>query len=476
MPAEASPESSESLRILVAIASYGTKNTRYLQSVIETYLKMSFRVDIFVLSDREKQLGPSVKVLVGLPTENPWSLPFAHKPLFAANVEAYDLFIYSEDDMGVTEENIRAFLRVTPQLASDEIAGYLRYEVDSAGAWSLPEMHGSFHWKPESVRQRSNVTVAEFSNEHAAFYILTQAQLRRAIASGGFLVAPYEGRHDMLCAAATDPYINCGFRKVVCISDLPSFCIHHLPNRYIGEYGLPLTEVRNQIDTLLRISNGSHPVSTLCEVESRLQRRKWSKGFYERASRSIIDEVPESAKTILSVGCGRGDAEEFLYRRGATVTVLPLDSVIGAEAERRGLAPIYQPLETGLSSLKSRNFDCIILPNLLHLLPDPKLVLRQLMDLLGPEGTLVVTGPNFQWLRISIKRILNKEDYRALRSFKESGIHALSIGDIIDFVKGMGLRSVSSTWLNHSKGRMSQFFPNWTGRYTAKDWLLKARR
>ena len=86
-------------RLLVAIASYGTKNAALLQRVIDQYLAMEFDVDIVVLSNIPRELGPRVRVVVGLPSPDPWSLPFAHKAVLAENVEKYDLFAYSEDDI-----------------------------------------------------------------------------------------------------------------------------------------------------------------------------------------------------------------------------------------------------------------------------------------------------------------------------------------------------------------------------------------
>ena len=115
------------LRLLVALASYGVQNLKFLKQIIETYQRMPFETDVVVLSEAPKDLGMDrVKVAVGLPSPNPWSLPFAHKRIFAENVDRYDLFIYSEDDMGVPEKCLQAFLRVTPHLADDEIAGFLR--------------------------------------------------------------------------------------------------------------------------------------------------------------------------------------------------------------------------------------------------------------------------------------------------------------------------------------------------------------
>src|SRR4029077_12422432 len=95
------------LRVLVALASYGTANDRYLTRVIEEYRSMAFDVDIVVLSNLRKHLSADIRVFVGLPNRNPWSLPFAHKPLFLEGLEQYDLFVYSEDDILITERNLR---------------------------------------------------------------------------------------------------------------------------------------------------------------------------------------------------------------------------------------------------------------------------------------------------------------------------------------------------------------------------------
>ena len=169
-----SGQSARRLRLLVAIASYGEGHLVYLRRIIHTYQSMDMDVDVVVLSDAPKELGPKVEVIVGLPSKNPWTLPFAHKAVFAQRVDQYNLFVYSEDDIGVSEGQIRAFLSAAGQLEPEEIAGFLRYEVDGSGKWFVAEPWGHYHWKPESVRQRGTYTIAEFTNEHAGFYILTQ--------------------------------------------------------------------------------------------------------------------------------------------------------------------------------------------------------------------------------------------------------------------------------------------------------------
>ena len=192
------------LKMLVAIASFGEKNLDCLKRIIERYRAMALDVDVVVTAEAPKSVDLGVEVVAGTPTKNPHSLPFAHKKLFADNMDRYDLFVYTEDDIDVSEANIRAFVRLSKVLEPTEIAGFVRYEIGRDGTRSLPDVHGRFHWRPESVRRRAGYVIAEFTNEHAGFYILTKEQLRGAVASGAFLSRPYEGRYEMLESAATD--------------------------------------------------------------------------------------------------------------------------------------------------------------------------------------------------------------------------------------------------------------------------------
>ena len=470
------PEGSARMRMLVAIASYGEKNLTFLRKLIAGYRAMALDVDVVVLSEAPKDLGPGVEVLVGLPSKNPWSLPFAHKLLFAQRLDHYDLFAYSEDDMEVTEANIRAFLEITPLLEPDEIAGFLRYELDPSGALSLPEVHGAFRWKPESVKKRGTHTVAEFTNEHAAFYLLTQAQLRSAVASGGFLTEPYEGRHDMLCAAATDPYTRCGFRKVLCISALDSFLIHHLPNRYAGQLGLPLPAVREQVETLCRIRDGLHPATTLCAVESKSPRGKWSKNCYELPDERLLQSIPGIARSVLSVGCGWGATEARLVHRGLAVTALPVDSVIGAAAARRGIKVIYESLEAGIKQLNGQTFDCVVISELVHLLPDPRVILSSCAGLVSPGGALAIQGPNFDSLLVLAKRLLGSDGYASLRDFSKSGVNGCGWRSVSATLNRLGFRVASKRFYNRNRQIRFCQIRERLGRLGADTWCLQACR
>jgi 2-polyprenyl-3-methyl-5-hydroxy-6-metoxy-1,4-benzoquinol methylase len=468
--------SNRNTRVLVAIASYGEKNIRYLKAIIGEYRRMAMNVDLAVFSNAPKDLE-DCKVIVGLPSKNPWSLPFAHKGFFASNLDRYDLFIYSEDDIGVTEGNIQAFLRVSSHLKPTEIAGFLRYEVDPTGARSLPDVHGPFHWKPQSVRRRERFTIAEFSNEHAGFYILTQGQLRQAIGSGGFLRTPCEGRYGMLETAATDPYTNCGFCKVIPISTVEDFLIHHMPNRYIGQFGISLRAFQEQVRTLLQIRDGLHPASILCEVESKMPRGKFSKTYFEEPSVELLEMVPQDANTILSIGCGAGVMELELARRGASITALPLDSVVGVSGERLGFEVIYGSMDECFDRLGKRKFGCVLIPNLIHLQSDPRRLLEQACRFVEAGGTLILSGPNFYSIPMLLKHVVRDRSYRRLQNFSTSGIHVCGTRELTVCLRRLGLETSAIRWYDRGADRtFLRRFALRFGGVSASEWIIQAHR
>ncbi len=212
---------------------------------------MSFDVDILVLSNIPKALKHGAELIVIPAGRDPRTLPFAHKALFADRMNDYDLFLYSEDDVLVTERNIHAFICAGRSLGEREIPGFLRFE-EGPQERNFPDIHGRFRWDPGSVTRRGDSAWAFLTNEHSGCYLLTREHLRRALASGGYLVGPHQGKYDLLCTAATDPYTQCGFRKLLCISRIDDFLVHHLSNKYSGtKFGIGETRFRAQIEALL---------------------------------------------------------------------------------------------------------------------------------------------------------------------------------------------------------------------------------
>jgi len=429
------------MKILVAIANYGSKNQAYLERLIDEYKSMSYGIDIVVLSDTPKALGADIKVKVGLPTKNPWSLPFGHKELFAERIDEYDLFIYSEDDTLVKQENIDAFLKVTKVLPKNEIAGFFRYEENSTGkvrCLSMPDIHAYYHWLPNSVKSLGEYTFASFSNKHSACYILTQEQLKKAIASGNYLVGPHEGRYDLLCTAATDPYTQCGFRKMICISHIGDFLLHHLPNQYIGRMGLELSEMQAQINALLAINGNKKAQVELFPTRTMLSISTWDKLYYEQCRDDILAVVPHNSKNVLSVGCGWGATEVKLVQRGVRVVGIPLDSVIAESAKSRGIEVLPPNFERAKESLTNEKFDCILLTDVLQHLRNPGEILTEYAKQLDEQGYVIITVPNFNYIKHFYGIATNGKAFKDGKIFDKTQIHFTTL-------------KIVAGWLNQSE-------------------------
>jgi SAM-dependent methyltransferase len=441
------------LKILAVIANYGTKNDSYLHRVLDEYRSFAHDTHVIVLTNVPKQLGPDVEVIHIKPTGDPWTFPFAHKAILAERVKEYDLFIYSEDDTLITIENIDAFLNATSVLHDDEVTGFMRVESTDNGSRSISTINSHFRWDPLSVVRRGRYTFAYFSNEHAACYVLTRKQLQAAIASGGFLVTPHESKYDLLVTAATDPYTQCGLRKLICISHIESFLIAHLPNKYIGHFGVDHNALERQTCALMEIAAGVRRPTVLLQTESKLPRMQWSKCFYERPRQELMAAVPGTVQTLLSFGCGNGLPEREFARRGIKVTAIPLDSVVGACVEKSGVEVIYGDVEGVLRALSGRRFDVIVMTDLLHLLPDPANLLQSLSSLLNNNGSLVVSAPNMRAARILWKRLKQDRSVENLGNYHRSGVRIISYETVAKTCRSAGLVITNVTPIIPDNGR-----------------------
>jgi 2-polyprenyl-3-methyl-5-hydroxy-6-metoxy-1,4-benzoquinol methylase len=398
---------------LIAIASYGTAQDHYLKRVLAEYRELPMPVQLVVLSNVMKPVQ-GVEVIAGLPSPNPYSLPFAHRRVFAERANDYDLFIYTEDDTLITGKHIQAFLSAQSKLAEDEIPGFIRSEADPRGRKYITSINHHFRWLPNSVVARGGGLFAQFSNQHSGCFMVTRQQLLKAIASGRFLVPPHAEVYGMLETAASDIYTQCGLRRLICLDRIHDFIIPHLPNKYYMHLGVPIEVLDAQV-AALREMRGNNWAGELFEPQCRAPGFRWSKMLYERPDELLLTAIPESAKRVLVVGSGWGENEAWLDRCGFKVCAIPVDVVFGALVRRRGIRTVDGPLDHAVEALNGQRFDAVVLPDVLHLLPDPPAWLQKLRCLLEPDGRLIASVANTGEIVARVK------DWRDGRRFEVNG-------------------------------------------------------
>ena len=123
---------------------------------------------------------------------------------------------------------------VTAALQQDEIAGFLRIEKGANGEANYPDIHAYFHWDPTSVRFLARQTLAHFTNEHAACYVLSQQQLKRAINSAESPWSHTRKNTTFFVLQRRTHTRNADSKKLVPVSHIDDFTVHHLSNKYVG--------------------------------------------------------------------------------------------------------------------------------------------------------------------------------------------------------------------------------------------------
>ena len=435
------------VRVLVVIANYGLDHQVHLKQLIKEYRAMNYDIDIIIISDIPKDMGSEIEVKVGLPAKNLWSLPFAHRRIFAERLEDYDLFIYSEDDHLITKRNIEAFLNITKVLPADEIAGFFVYEEGPKDK-IFCAMHSMFHWIPDSVKSIGKYTFARFTNEHSGCYMVTRGQLERAIGSGGFLVKPHASRYDLACSAASDIYTQCGFTKYICISHIQEFLVHHLPNIYVDNEIVQIKVGSRSLDlhinVLRKLNQVNGQQAELFSTRTKLNTVKWDKYYYpsllKKKFDSVYVSVPEYARTILSVGCGWGEIEEKLVQKGKRVVGVPLDSVIAESIKSKGIEVTCPDFDVARQTLANNEFDCILFANILQHLPNPAKILFEFKELLSRNGTIIITVPNFKYFRYIYDTYKKRDVYNNRGMFKKTSLHFTTARLVSKWIKQSSLK------------------------------------
>lgn len=428
------------MRLLVAIAHHGTKNRPHLDRMLQAFRDMSHEVDVVLLTEVAKDLPVDVEQRVGLPSANPWSLPFAHRPLFVDRMEDYDLFLYAEDDTLIEQRHIDTFLELSSRVPEGYLPGLMRFEVAPAGERSMCTVHSYYRWEPGSVFEAGGLTFARFTNDHGACYLLTREQLRRAVASGGYRLDPHESRYDMLVSAATDPYTDCGFTKIFCLERLEDMLVHHLPNIYLGKLGITEEEFDLQLTAVSDIAKNQRSRRQLFEPETSPQHVMWSKHVFPAPATGITEIVPRSAKRVVSVGAGDGRTEALLVDHGHQVRAIPVDHVIGASAASRGVE-VLEPSLDALADQDAHSADAVIALDSLPYFADPVAALRACVRILTPGGRLVATVPDHRRYLLR-NRLPGSRQTPVPRSWDDDGVHRTDARSLKSWCRSAGLTDV----------------------------------
>lgn len=176
------------------------------------------------------------------------------------------------------------------------------------------------------------------------------------------------------------------------------------------------------------------------------------KRFYEQKYASKVENLnpmklhaitmfPTPPRKILDVGCGTGVLAGILTDYGYDVTGIDISDSAIEKCHEKGINAYVQDLSEPFS-FKEREFDCILMSEVLEHIVDPIQVLRKLRAVLKPGGVMIITTPNSVFFTRRLRYLIGKsstetQNFSHLRFFSKkllSSVVTAAGFQIVDFL------------------------------------------
>lgn len=137
-----------------------------------------------------------------------------------------------------------------------------------------------------------------------------------------------------------------------------------------------------------------------------------SKVYSHKVNSEVIRAIPLNTKTLLDLGCGKGENGLEIAKSRSTI----LDAVTISLEELNAVKEIYKNvylfnLEEGLPNIDSK-YDCILCSHLLEHIAYPEKLLKAIHSQLADDGTLVVALPNLLNYKSRLQLLLGNFNYQ----------------------------------------------------------------
>ena len=173
------------------------------------------------------------------------------------------------------------------------------------------------------------------------------------------------------------------------------------------------------------------------------------KEYFGQDREEIMVFVPVVTKTLLEVGCVKGEFVARLKTR-APLHATGIEPHAAAAALAKGHFDLIleSSVEDSIAQLQGNSFDCMVFNDVLEHMADPWSVLRMLRPFLAKNGRVVASIPNLRHLPVLRGLVVNGEweyaeygvlDKTHLRFFTESTIRKLfaDTGYVVETIQGI---------------------------------------
>ena len=132
---------------------------------------------------------------------------------------------------------------------------------------------------------------------------------------------------------------------------------------------------------------------------------KKDKGAYDRVCECISPHLNKDMD-VLELACGSGQLSFSLSKHTKTWIGTDFSEQMILEAKKHGEYEnlTFEVADATSLSFADEEFDCVLIANALHIMPNPDLAMKEIHRVLKPNGTLL--APTFLWKEGKQRKIL----------------------------------------------------------------------
>ncbi len=154
----------------------------------------------------------------------------------------------------------------------------------------------------------------------------------------------------------------------------------------------------------------------------------------------VLELVPPTG-TVLEIGCGGGHLTEHLQARGNRVTAIDINPFAAARAARFAEEAFDLDLDRHVlgERLSGRQFDCILLADVLEHVRSSTRVLTDALSLLAPGGTVVISVPNIAHIDARLMLLQGQWAYKPTGILDDSHLRFFTRDSLRSLLRDCGL-------------------------------------
>lgn len=156
----------------------------------------------------------------------------------------------------------------------------------------------------------------------------------------------------------------------------------------------------------------------------------------------IVSRIDANSK-VLDVGCASGYLAKELKKKNCTVVGIEIDKEMAAMARNYCDKVIVTDVEEAVElPIPDKEFDFIILSDVLEHLRRPDLVITKLKRYVAPNGLVIASIPNVARIEVRIKLLLGRFDYQDSGIMSKGHLRFFTRKTARDMFKRCGYKSI----------------------------------